>query len=290
MINNRSLVIIAVLAIFAWIASTSLYVVDETHRAIKLRFGEVVEDNIAPGLHAKWPVVNTIKQFDARVQTLENGESRYLTSGRNALMVDSFLKWKIVDPSRFYQATRGSMQRAEALISPRVDQGLRNAFASRDITGIISADRNDMLADTLTSLDSDMRKEIGVQILDIRLKSVELPDQVTQAVYHRMSTERHAEARQYRAQGDEQSERIRAHADRERRVALARAGQKSDELRGEGDAQAAKIYANAYQQNPDFFRFYRSMQAYAKSFSGHDSTLVLGPDSHFFRYLENPRQ
>lgn len=288
MVNNRSLVIIAVLAVLAWLASTSLYVVNETQRAIKLRFGEVVATDIAPGLHAKWPLINTVHTFDARVQTLENGQSRFLTAGRNALIVDSFLKWRVVDPTRFYQATRGNTARAEALISPRVEQSLRNAFGSREVNTIISEDRDDMLADSMESLDKAMRNEIGVEILDIRLKRVELPEQVTQAVYQRMSTERHAEARQYRAQGQEQSERIRAHADRQREIALANARKEADRLRGEGDGEAANIYANAYKQEPEFARFYRSMQAYRKSFEGNNDILVIGPKSDFFRYLEHP--
>ncbi|WP_027351193.1 protease modulator HflC [Halotalea alkalilenta] len=289
MINNRALVIIALLAVIAWIANASFYVVDETQRAIKLRFGEVVEADIAPGLHLKWPLINTVRTFDARVQTVESSESRFLTAGRNALIVDSYVKWQVTDPNLFYESTRGDMARAESLIAPRVDESLRNAFGSRDVSTIISEDRDEMLLQPMANLDRAMRQEVGVAILDIRLKRVELPREVTQAVFERMRTERHAEARQYRAQGLEQSERIRARADRERQVALATARQQAETLRGQGDAEASQIYANAYQQDSEFFRFYRSLDAYRTSFSGDGDMLILSPDSEFFRYFSNPQ-
>ncbi|ANF57411.1 protease modulator HflC [Halotalea alkalilenta] len=289
MINNRALVIIALLAVIAWIANASFYVVDETQRAIKLRFGEVVEADIAPGLHLKWPLINTVRTFDARVQTVESSESRFLTAGRNALIVDSYVKWQVTDPNLFYESTRGDMTRAESLIAPRVDESLRNAFGSRDVSTIISEDRDEMLLQPMANLDRAMRQEVGVAILDIRLKRVELPREVTQAVFERMRTERHAEARQYRAQGLEQSERIRARADRERQVALATARQEAETLRGQGDAEASQIYANAYQQDSEFFRFYRSLDAYRTSFSGDGDMLILSPDSEFFRYFSNPQ-
>ncbi|ABE58635.1 protease modulator HflC [Chromohalobacter israelensis] len=287
MVNNRALGIVALLAVGAWLASASLYVVTETQRAIKLRFGEVVESDIQPGLHFKWPVLNTVRYFDARVQTLESTESRFLTARRNALIVDSYVKWQVVDPSLFYQATRGDPARAENLIAPRVDESLRNAFGSREVNKIISEDRNEMLQKPQQTLDEELRDEVGVAILDIRLKRVELPQEVRQAVFERMRTERYAEARQYRAQGQEQAERIRARADRERQVKLAEAREKAETLRGQGDAEAAHIYANAYQQDEDFFNFYRSLEAYRNSFDKGDDMLLLSPDSEFFRYFRS---
>ncbi|MCK2044753.1 protease modulator HflC [Chromohalobacter salexigens] len=288
MVNNRALGIVALLAVGAWIASSSLYVVTEKQRAIKLRFGEVVQADIEPGLHVKWPVLNTVRFFDARVQMLESTESRFLTARRNALIVDSYVKWQVVDPSLFYQATRGEVSRAEGLIAPRVDESLRNAFGSREVDKIISEERNEMLEEPQKQLDKRLREEVGVSILDIRLKRVELPQEVQQAVFQRMRTERNAEARQYRAQGQEQAERIRARADRERQVTLANARKKAETLRGEGDAKAAEIYANAYKQDEDFFDFYRSLQAYRNSFDKGDDMLLLSPDSEFFRYFRSP--
>ncbi|MDV6320351.1 protease modulator HflC [Chromohalobacter sp. HP20-39] len=287
MVNNRALGIVAVLAVGAWLTSASLYVVTETQRAIKLRFGEVVETNIQPGLHFKWPVLNSVRFFDARVQTLESEESRFLTARRNALIVDSYVKWQVVNPSLFYQATRGSLERAESIIEPRVEESLRNAFGSREVSNIISEDRNEMLRAPQKRLNEQLREELGVSILDIRLKRVELPQEVRQAVFERMRTERYAEARQYRAQGKEQAERIRARADRERQVKLAEAREKAETLRGQGDAKAAQIYANAYQQNESFFNFYRSLEAYRNSFDQGDDMLVLSPDSEFFRYFRS---
>ncbi|WP_106478649.1 protease modulator HflC [Phytohalomonas tamaricis] len=288
MINNRALVIIALLAIVAWIASSSLYIVDETEKAIKLRFGAVVEDNIQPGLHFKVPVYNTVRTFDARVLTVDANASRYLTREKKAVIVDSFVKWKIVDPRRFYEATTGDRQMAERLIAPRVDEALRNAFGRLELTQIISEQRDEMINDPRKRLDEAMREELGVTILDIRIKRIELPSEVSQAVYERMRTERHREAREYRAQGQEQAERIRANADRQRQVILARAHQQSQTLRGEGDAAATAIYAQAYQQDEEFFRFYRSLEAYRDSFNDKSDLMVLSPDSEFFRYFHQP--
>ncbi|KXS38693.1 MAG: membrane protease subunit HflC [Halomonadaceae bacterium T82-2] len=288
MINNRSLLIVAGVAVLAWVGSNSLYIVDETQRAIKLRFGEIVEDNIQPGLHFKVPVTNTVRTFDARVLTLDTDTSRYLTLEKKAVIVDSYVKWKIVDPARYYEATSGNEQSAERLISPRVDEALRNQFGKLELQEIIAEKRDQLMSEPTHELDQIMRKELGVAILDIRIKRIDLPDEVTQAVYERMRTERHREAREYRAQGQEQAEKIRANAERRRQVLLAEAQSKAETLRGQGDAEAASIYAEAYQQDAEFFRFYRSLNAYKDSFNGKQDLLVLEPDSDFFRYLNSP--
>ncbi|MBZ9557422.1 MULTISPECIES: protease modulator HflC [Modicisalibacter] len=288
MINNRSLLIVAGVAVVAWVGSNSLYIVNETERAIKLRFGEIVEANIQPGLHFKVPITNTVRTFDARVLTLDTDTSRYLTLEKKAVIVDSYVKWKIVDPARYYEATSGNEQAAERLISPRVDEALRNQFGKLELQEIIAERRDELMSGPTQELDKIMRKELGVAILDIRIKRIDLPDEVTQAVYERMRTERHREAREYRAQGQEQAEKIRANAERRRQVLLAEAQSKSETLRGQGDGEAASIYAQAYQQDAEFFRFYRSLDAYRNSFDGKDDLLVLEPDSDFFRYLNSP--
>ncbi|MDW5378200.1 protease modulator HflC [Halomonas sp. HP20-15] len=287
MINNRSLLIVAGLAAVAWVGSNSLYIVDETERAIKLRFGEIVEANIQPGLHFKVPITNTIRTFDTRVLTLDTDTSRYLTLEKKAVIVDSYVKWKIIDPARYYEATSGDEQTAERLISPRVDESLRNQFGRLELQEIIAERRDELMSGPTESLDKIMREELGVAILDIRIKRIDLPDEVTQAVYERMRTERHREAREYRAQGQEQAEKVRANAERRRQVLLAEAQSKAETLRGQGDAEAASIYANAYQQDAEFFRFYRSLDAYRASFDSKDDLLVLEPDSDFFRYLNS---
>ncbi|WP_110600643.1 MULTISPECIES: protease modulator HflC [Salinicola] len=313
MFNNRALIGVIILALLAWFASASFYVVNETERAIKLRFGEVIENDIGPGLHFKLPVFNTVRIFDVRVQTVDSSATRYLTADSKAVIVDSFVKWKIADPQQFYEATRGNIQVAENLIAPRTDEALRNKFGQTEMSSIIQeriaaesdnqqlvgedkgADtvegaREELMVEPVQQLDQAMRDELGVHILDIRVKRIELPPEVTQAVYERMNSERERAARTYRAEGSQQAEAIRADADRQRQEILANGRQEAETTRGEGDAQAAKIYASAYQQAPDFFSFYRSMQAYRDSFSGEGKDLlVLSPDnSDFFRYLKNP--
>lgn len=287
MINNRSLLIVGGLAVAAWLASNSLYVVDETQRAVKLRFGEVVEDNIEPGLHFKVPVTNTIRKFDTRLLTLDTDTSRYLTREQKAVIVDSYVKWEVIDPKLYYEATAGDETMAVRLIQPRVDESLRNAFGRLELQQIIAENRDDLMTGPRKDLDDLMREELGVAIRDIRIKRIDLPEDVSAAVFERMRSEREREAREWRAQGQEEAERIQANADRRRQVLLAQARERAETLRGEGDAEAARIYSNAYEQDAEFFAFWRSLNAYRKSFEGDDNLLVLEPDSEFFRYLNS---
>ncbi|MCL7928940.1 protease modulator HflC [Halomonas llamarensis] len=287
MINNRSLLIVGGLAAVAWLASNSLYVVDETERAVKLRFGEIIEENIQPGLHVKVPITQTVRTFDTRLLTLDTDTSRYLTQEQKAVIVDSYVKWQIVNPTRYYEATSGDEMVAERLIQPRVDESLRNEFGRLKLQQIIAERRDDIMTGPTEELDKLMREELGVAIRDIRIKRIDLPDDVTSAVFERMRSEREREAREWRAQGREESERIRANADRRRQVLLAQANERSETLRGEGDAQAASIFSEAYSQDGEFFAFWRSLEAYRESFSGDGNLLVLEPDSEFFRYLRS---
>ncbi|MGR2740289.1 protease modulator HflC [Billgrantia sp. Q4P2] len=288
MVNNRSLIIVGGLAAVAWLASNSLYVVDETERAVKLRFGEVIEENIQPGLHFKVPITQTVRKFDTRVLTLDTDTSRYLTLEQKAVIVDSFVKWQVVNPTRYYEATAGDEMMAIRLIQPRVDESLRNEFGRLDLQQIIAERRDDLMIRPTQELDSLMREELGVSILDIRVKRIDLPDDVSAAVYDRMRSEREREAREWRAQGQEEAERIRANADRRRQVLLAQATERAETLRGEGDAEAAAIFSEAYGQNAEFFSFWRSLNAYRQSFDGERDMLVLDPTSDFFRYLRSP--
>lgn len=284
--HARSLVALALLAGLALFASSSLYVVNETQRAIRLQFGEVVESDIEPGLRFKIPVYNTVRLFDTRVMTMDARPSRYLTGDRKGVIVDSFVKWKIVDVTRYYEATAGEEQAAMRLIAPRVDESLRNEFGRRTLVEIVSEQRDELMQRPIADLDKAMKDAMGVSILDIRVKQIDLPTEVSNSVYERMRTERQREAREYRAQGQEQAERIRAAADRNREVILATAQRDADILRGEGDAEAAGIYANAYKQNPELYSFLRSLEAYRSSFSNKQDILVVSPKSEFFRYLE----
>lgn len=284
--HARSLVALALLAGLALFASSSLYVVNETQRAIRLQFGEVVESDIEPGLRFKIPVYNTVRLFDTRVMTMDARPSRYLTGDRKGVIVDSFVKWKIVDVTRYYEATAGEEQAAMRLIAPRVDESLRNEFGRRTLVEIVSEQRDELMKRPIADLDKAMKDAMGVSILDIRVKQIDLPTEVSNSVYERMRTERQREAREYRAQGQEQAERIRAAADRNREVILATAQRDADILRGEGDAEAAGIYANAYKQDAELYSFLRSLEAYRSSFSNKQDILVVSPKSEFFRYLE----
>ncbi|MGM0785095.1 MAG: protease modulator HflC [Pseudomonadota bacterium] len=288
MINNRSLLIVGGLAAAAWLASSSLYVVDETERAVKLRFGEVVEENIQPGLHFKVPITQTVRKFDTRVLTLDTDPSRYLTLEQKAVIVDSYVKWQVVNPTRYYEATSGDEIMATRLIQPRVDESLRNEFGRLDLQQIIAERRDDLMTGPTDELDDLLRDELGVAILDIRVKRIDLPEDVSSAVYERMRSEREREAREWRAQGKEEAERIRANADRRRQVLLAQATERAETLRGEGDAEAAAIFSEAYGKDQEFYRFWRSLNAYRDSFSDDQDMLVLDPSSDFFRYLKSP--
>ncbi|MBE0505755.1 MAG: protease modulator HflC [Marinospirillum sp.] len=287
--HARSLVALALLGGVALFASSSLYVVNETERAIRLQFGEVVESDIEPGLRFKIPVYNTVRLFDTRVMTMDARPSRYLTGDRKGVIVDSFVKWKIVDVTRYYEATAGDEQAAMRLIAPRVDESLRNEFGRRTLVEIVSEQRDELMQRPIADLDAAMKEAMGVSILDIRVKRIDLPTEVSNSVYERMRTERQREAREYRAQGQEQSERIRAAADRNREVILATAQRDADILRGEGDAEAAGIYANAYKQDAELYSFLRSLEAYRSSFSSKQDILVVSPKSEFFRYLEGSK-
>ncbi|MBW6389624.1 MULTISPECIES: protease modulator HflC [Halomonadaceae] len=288
MINNRSLIIVGGLAAVAWLASNSLFVVDETQRAVKLRFGEIVEENIQPGLHFKVPITQTVRKFDTRVLTLDTDASRYLTLEQKAVIVDSYVKWQVINPTRYYEATAGDETMAIRLIQPRVDESLRNEFGRLDLQQIIAERRDDLMTGPTQELDELLRDELGVAILDVRVKRIDLPDDVSAAVYERMRSEREREAREWRAQGQEEAERIRANADRRRQVLLAQASERAETLRGEGDAEAAAIFAEAYSENAEFFSFWRSINAYRDSFDGERDMLVLDPTSDFFRYLRSP--
>ncbi len=288
MINNRSLLIVGGIAAVAWLASNSLYVVDETERAVKLRFGEIIEEDIQPGLHIKVPITQTIRTFDTRVRTLDTDPSRYLTLEQKAVIVDSYVQWQVVNPTRYYEATAGDELMAIRLIQPRVDESLRNEFGRLTLQEIIAERRDDLMTGPADDLDSLMREELGVAIIDIRVKRIDLPEDVSTAVYNRMSSERERQAREWRAQGQEEAERVRANADRRRQVLLAQARARSETLRGEGDAEAAAIFSEAYGQDEEFFSFWRSLDAYRQSFEGDGNMLVLDPSSEFFQYLKSP--
>lgn len=284
--QGKSFPALILIAILALVVSNSLYIVDETERAIKLRFGQIVESDIQPGLHFKLPVLNTIRKFDARVLTMDARPQRYLTLEKKAVIVDSFIKWRIANVQSYYEATSGDELVAARLLAPRVDEGLRNQFGERTMYEVVSGERDEIMTELTAKLNEITKAELGIEIRDIRVKRIDLPPEVSHAVYERMNTERQREAREHRSQGKELAEGIRADADRQKQIILAEAFRESERIRGEGDATAASTYAQAYQQDPEFYSFIRSLEAYRNTFNSKDDIMVLEPDSDFFNYMK----
>lgn len=269
------------------IGSSSLFIINETERAVMLRFGAIEKADIEPGLGFKVPFMNNVRRFDARILTLDSPPERIFTIEKKALMVDSFAKWRIADVGTYYQATSGEERTAVRLLSQRVNEGLRNQFGGRSLQEVVSGERDELMADLTRDLNEITQKEIGVELVDVRVKKIDLPDDVSGSVYDRMTSEREKEARDYRAKGREQAEVIRADADRQKAVLEAEAYRESELIRGDGDAEAASIYAAAYNQDPEFYSFVRSLNAYKNSFKGREDMLLVDPKSDFFRYLND---
>ncbi|MEQ8690215.1 MAG: protease modulator HflC [Pseudomonadales bacterium] len=268
------------------LASASLFRVHETERAILLQFGNLVEADLQPGLHFKLPIAQEVKKFDARVLTLDSNSETYYTLEKKPLIVDSFVKWKVADVAKFYERASFEIERAQRLLQERVNEGLRNQISRRQMYEVVSGERDLLMQELREALDLVMR-EYGVEVVDVRVKKIDLPVEVSTAVYQRMNSEREIEARQYRAQGQERALAIRAEADRTAVVIEAEAYRESEQLRGDGDAKSANIYAAAYNQDPEFYKFYRSINAYTNVFRDKGDLLILDPSSDFFRYMEN---
>jgi membrane protease subunit HflC len=287
---KRSSIIISALSLIAVIIiSQSIYVVSEIERAVKLRFGEIVEFDVQPGLHFKWPIVNSVRYFDGRILTLDAVPQRYLTSEKKALMVDSFIKWRIKDVAKYFTTTGGDEERAKRLLSQRVDTGLRNEFGIRTVKEVVSGERDQLMNSLATSLDKIAQQELGVEVIDLRVKKIDLPFEVSDSVYNRMRTERERLARELRAQGNEVAEKIRATADKDKTIILADAYREAEETRGLGDAKATATYAEAYTKDPEFYDFTRSLKAYQSTFQSKGDILIIDPDSDFFKYLNNSK-
>ncbi|WP_372964345.1 protease modulator HflC [Marinobacter sp.] len=267
---------------------SSVFIIPETHRGVKLRFGELVETNIQAGIHFKVPVIDQIRQFDIRVLTLDLPSRQYLTIEKKPLDVDSYVAWKIRDVDQFYRATGGDELRAGTLILSRVDNGLRDEFGVRTMHEVVSGQRDELMHSLRDRANETAIKEFGIEILDIRLKAIEFPGSVSENVYRRMATERQKLAQEFRSRGLELAEGIRADADRQQTVTLANAFAEAETTRGEGDGEAAQIYADAYGSNEEFYSFYRSLQAYQKTFSGKDDIMVIDSNSDFMKFLKDP--
>jgi len=277
--------LVAVLLLF--IANNSLYVMKETERGVLLKFGEVVNADIKPGLHVKIPFVNNVRKFDGRILTVDSQPERFFTQEQKALIVDSYAKFRVADTTKFYTATNGEEARAMGLLSQRINDGLRNQVAIRTIQEVVSGERDQLMIDLAELLNDVALTELGVELVDVRVKQIDLPPDVSESVYRRMNAEREKEAREHRSQGQELAEGIRAAADREVTVLKANAYRDAELLRGTGDAEATSIYANAFNQDPEFYSFTRSLRAYQDSFQGSGDIMLLQPDSEFFRYLKD---
>ena len=285
--SNKSLTALIVSVVLAIVLWNSFYIVSQTERAVMLRFGRIVEPDVKPGLHFKIPYVNSVRKFDGRLMTLDSTTSRFLTLEKKALMVDSYAKWRVDDAERFYTATSGMKQIADERLARRLEAALRDQFGKRTLHESVSGQRDELMSVVTYSLNRAAQQELGIEVVDVRVKGIDLPREVNRSVFERMSSEREREAREHRAKGKELAEGIRADADRQRRVLLAEAFREAEELRGDGDAQAAAIYAQAYGQDREFYSFHRSLQAYRDSFASKEDVLVLDPKSDFFRYLES---
>ena len=286
MMSTKGLVGIFVAAVVVVLLWNSFFIVTEVERAVLLEFGAVVNTgDISPGLHFKKPFINEVKKFDARVLTLDAPPERYLTLEKKAVIVDSFAKFKIAAADRFYEATSGDERQARLLLTQRVSTGLRNQISKRSMHEVVSGERDQLMAEIKQELDVIAREELGLVIVDIRVKRIDLPPEVSQSVYDRMNTERDIEASEHRAKGQELAVGISADAERQRVEIAADAYRQAEETRGEGDATAAATYANAYNQDPEFYKFYRSLAAYKKTFANKNDILLIDPDSDFFHYL-----
>ncbi len=280
--------ILVALAAALVLASLSLFTVDQRQNAIVFRLGKPVQVITQPGLYGKVPLVDNVRFFDVRIQTLDSEEpERFITSEKKNVLVDSFVKWRIFDVLQFYLSVNGDEARARIRLAQTVNDGLRAEFGRSTIHDVVSGKRDEIMDLMRQKADSDARA-IGVQVLDVRLKRVDLPQEVSEAVYRRMEAERKRVANELRSLGFAEAEKIRAEADRKREVIIAEAYRDAQNARGRGDAEAAATYAKAFEEMPEFYAFYRSMDAYKQSFKNKSDVLVLQPNSEFFRYLKDP--
>ena len=286
--QNVGIVLVATIIVLV-VLSLSMFVVDQRQNAIVFRFGEIVSVKKEPGLFVKLPLVENVRFFDKRVLTIESSEpERFLTSEKKNVLVDLFVKWRISEVERYYISVAGEESRAQTRLLQTINDGLRAEFGNRTVHDVVSGERDQIMELMREKANEDARK-IGVEVLDVRVKRVDLPQEVSQSVYSRMDAERKRVANELRSTGAAESEKVRADADRQREVILAQAYRDAQRIKCDGDAQAAAIYARAYEQNPEFYAFYRSLEAYRQSFKNRSDVLVLEPNSEFFRYFKHSK-
>lgn len=279
--------LILIVAVAALVLSMSVFTVDEREYAIKLRFGEIVRMDYEPGLHFKMPFVNTVQKFDNRVLTRNNPNEPFLTAEKKNLRVDFYVKWRIVDVGQYFRATGGDERLATSRLLEIMKDGLRAQFARQTVQEVVTADRSDVVNELMDTAGVTAR-ELGIEIVDVRVKTLDLPPDVSESVFNRMRQERARVAAQLRAEGAETAERIRSDADRQRTIIIAEAERDSQRIRGAGDARAADVYAEAFNRDRNFYEFWRSMQSYRTAIGRGDDMLVIEPEGEFFRYLKDP--
>lgn len=280
-IRTLGLILLLVVGV---IGSLSIYTVKEWERVIVFRLGEITRSDVEPGLHFKIPFIQRVRKFDGRILTMDAEAERYLTSEKKNVIVDSFVKWRIDDVVKFYRATQGDERHAETRLAQIIKDGLRSEFAKRTVQEVVSGERSQIMS-ILTASANRAVENLGISIIDVRIKRIDLPTEVSSSVYRRMEAERSRVAREFRSRGAEAAERIRADAERQRTVIKAEAYRDAERIRGAGDSRSAEIYAQAFSQNPEFYALYRSLNAYKSLFKNKDDLIVLEPDSEFFKYF-----
>ena len=287
--SNRTTILGILVVGVLFLGSNALYIVNEMERAVLLRLGKVVNPDVETGLHFKVPFVEEVRKFDARVLTVDAPAERFLTLEKKALIVDSFAKFQVQNVEKFYTATSGDQRRAEELLKQRINNGLRNEMSRRSLYEVVSGERDELMESLVKNLNLVADDELGVRVVDVRVKQIDLPPEVSQSVYNRMNTERDIEAKEHRAKGQEMAVGIIADADKQTSVILAEAYGDAETIRGDGDAEAAKLYALAFNEDKEFYAFYRSISAYRKTFAEKGDILLLDPNSDFFKYLSNSK-
>ena len=286
--QNLSIVLVTTVIVLI-VLSLSMFVVDQRQNAIVFRFGEIISVKKDPGLSFKLPLIDNVRFYDVRVLTIESTEpERFLTSEKKNVLVDLFVKWRISDVEKYYVSVNGEESRAQTRLLQTINDGLRAEFGNRTVHDVVSGERDQIMELMREKANEDARK-IGVEVLDVRVKRVDLPQEVSQSVYSRMDAERKRVANELRSTGAAESEKIRADADRQREVIIAEAFRDAQRIKGDGDAKAAAIYSRAYEPNPEFYAFYRSVEAYRQSFKNRSDVLVLEPNSEFFKYFKNSK-
>lgn len=285
--NAKALIALVVLVAIGVVVLSSFYYVDEREKAIVFKFGEIIRADAEPGLHVKTPFINSVRYYDYRIQTMDSDAEMYLTQEKKNLVVDSFVKWRISNVSRYYVSVGGNPLNAQARLAQLVNDGLRAEFGKRTVQEVISGDRR-LIMDIVREQTDNQAEQYGIDVIDVRLKRVDLVEEISERVYQRMEAERSRVAKELRAQGAEAAEKIRAEADRQREIIIAEAFREAERVRGEGDATATATYAEAYGRNRNFYALYRSLDAYRNSFRKAEDFLVLSPESEFFRFFKQP--